>query len=82
MEIPDLTGWLRSNELLLTTGYSFRHDPAVLCRPLDEMHWVGGSAVDIQMRCYLQEVQLIAIQKSTIYVWAAEISGIYRLHGS
>jgi purine catabolism regulator len=28
MEVPDVTGWLREGELLLTTAYSIRHEPA------------------------------------------------------
>ncbi|WP_240415067.1 PucR family transcriptional regulator [Paenibacillus periandrae] len=67
METPDLTGWLRPNELILTTGYSFRHDPNMLCLLLDEMHRVGGSAVGIKMRRYIQDIPQEAIHKSNIY---------------
>ncbi|RNB79616.1 PucR family transcriptional regulator [Brevibacillus fluminis] len=67
MEMPDLTGWLRPNELILTTGYSFRHEPMMLCRLLDEMHRVGGSAVGIKTRRVLQEVPGEALQKSNLY---------------
>ncbi|UKS29342.1 PucR family transcriptional regulator ligand-binding domain-containing protein [Paenibacillus sp. HWE-109] len=67
MEMPDLTGWLRPNELILTTGYSFRHEPTMLCGLLDEMHRVGGSAVGIKTRRFLQEVPEEAIYKSNLY---------------
>lgn len=67
METPDLTGWLRPNELILTTGYSFRHEPRMLCVLLDEMYKVGGSAVGIKTRRFLQEVPEEAIYKSNLY---------------
>lgn len=67
METPDLTGFLRPNELILTTGYSFRHEPMMLCRLLDEMHRVGGSAVGIKARRFIQEVPPEALQKSNLY---------------
>ncbi|MFS0840995.1 PucR family transcriptional regulator [Paenibacillus sp. 1P03SA] len=67
METPDLTGWLRPNELILTTGYSFRFEPSMLCRLLDEMHRVGGSAVGIKTKRYLQEVHPEAIELSNRY---------------
>ncbi|NEW07402.1 PucR family transcriptional regulator [Paenibacillus sp. SYP-B3998] len=67
MEMPDLTGWLRPNELILTTGYSFRHEPSMLGRLLDEMHRVGGSAVGIKTKRFLHEVPSEAVQKSNLY---------------
>ncbi|MFC3789451.1 PucR family transcriptional regulator [Paenibacillus sp. GCM10012307] len=67
MEMPDLTGWLRPNELILTTGYSFRNEPHMLSRLLDEMHKVGGAAVGIKARRYLKEIPDEAILKSNEY---------------
>ncbi|ULL15268.1 PucR family transcriptional regulator [Paenibacillus sp. H1-7] len=67
MEMPDLTGWLRPNELILTTGYSFRHEPKMLGRLLDEMHKVGGSAVGIKSRRFFHEIPQEAIEKSNKY---------------
>ncbi|QRG68749.1 PucR family transcriptional regulator [Brevibacillus choshinensis] len=67
METPTLTGFLRPNELILTTGYSFRHEPAMLCRLLDEMHRVGGAAVGIKTKRFIQEVPQEALDKSNQY---------------
>jgi PucR family transcriptional regulator, purine catabolism regulatory protein len=67
MEIPDLTGWLRPNELIVTTGYSVRHEPFLLCRLLDEMHRVGGAAVAIKTKRFLQDVPADALRKSDAY---------------
>ncbi|HEY2494160.1 MAG TPA: PucR family transcriptional regulator ligand-binding domain-containing protein [Paenibacillus sp.] len=67
MEMPDLTGWLRPNELILTTGYSIRLDPSMLGRLLDEMHRVGGAAIGIKSKRFLQEVPQEVISKSNLY---------------
>lgn len=67
METPTLTGFLRPNELILTTGYSIRHEPAMLGRLLDEMHRVGGAAVGIKTKRFLHEVPQEALQKSDLY---------------
>lgn len=67
MEMPDLTGFLRPNELILTTGYSFRDEPMLLCRLLDEMHQVGCSAIGIKTRKVIQEVPPEALYKSNLY---------------
>ncbi|MEK8127808.1 PucR family transcriptional regulator ligand-binding domain-containing protein [Paenibacillus filicis] len=67
MEMPDLTGWLRPKELILTTGYSFQSEPSMLGRLLDEMHRVGGSAVGIKTKRFLQDIPLEAIAKSNAY---------------
>lgn len=67
MEIPDLTGWLRPNELIFTTGYSFRHEPTMICRLLDEMHRVGGAAIAIKTKRFLQDLPEEALEKSDRY---------------
>ncbi|MGG1662001.1 PucR family transcriptional regulator [Brevibacillus sp. NRS-1366] len=67
MEMPDLTGFLRPSELIITTGYSFRDEPALLCRLLDEMHQVGSSAIGIKTRRFIQEVPPEALYKSNLY---------------
>lgn len=67
MEIPDLSGWLRPNELICTTGYSVRHEPAMICRLLDEMHRVGGSAIAIKTKRFLQSLPEEALEKSERY---------------
>lgn len=67
METPTLTGFLRPNELILTTGYSFRHDPTHLSRLLDEMHRAGGTAIGIKMKRFIHEVPQDALDKSNLY---------------
>ncbi|BCL77661.1 transcriptional regulator [Ktedonobacteria bacterium brp13] len=64
MEIPDLTGWLRNNEFVLTTGYAFQNNPQALCILLDEMHKVGGAVVGVKQRRFSYEINDEAVQKS------------------
>lgn len=67
MEIPDLAGWLRQNEFVLTTGYAFRNNPWALCKLLDEMHKVGGAAVGVKLRRFFYEISEQATQRSDEY---------------
>jgi purine catabolism regulator len=67
MEIPDLAGWLRQDEFVLTTGYAFRNNPWALCKLLDEMHKVGGAAVGVKQRRFFYEISDKATQKSDEY---------------
>ena len=67
MEMPDLTGFLRPNELIITTGYSVRDEPALISRLLDEMHQTGCSAIGIKTRKVIQEIPQEALYKSELY---------------
>ncbi|GCE46375.1 sugar diacid utilization regulator [Thermosporothrix hazakensis] len=67
MEIPDLTGWLRPHELVLTTGYAFLDNPYALSTLLDEMHKVGGAAIGVKQQRFGYRVSEEAQQKSDEY---------------
>src|SRR5947209_13604709 len=67
MEIPDLAGWLRQNEFVLTTGYAFRNNPWALCKLLDDMHKVGGAAIGVKQRRFFYEISDQATQRSDEY---------------
>ncbi|MFM1655093.1 PucR family transcriptional regulator [Brevibacillus sp. B_LB10_24] len=67
MEIPDMEGWLRPKEFVLTTGYSFQDQPLHLSRLLEEMKRVGGSAVGLKSKRFLQKTPADAIAKSNEY---------------
>lgn len=67
MEIPDLAGWLRQNEFVLTTGYAFRDNPQMLCKLLDEMHKVGGAVVGVKQRRFGYDICEEAKLKSEAY---------------
>lgn len=67
MEIPDITGWLRKGEFVLTTGYSFHGNPQGLCHILEEMHQAGGSAVGFKPKRFLAATPREAIELSNTY---------------
>ncbi|MCL6633542.1 MAG: PucR family transcriptional regulator ligand-binding domain-containing protein [Alicyclobacillus herbarius] len=67
MEIPDVRGWLRKGEFVLTTGYSFRGNPQGLSSIIEEMHKVGGAAVGFKPKRFLQVTPPDAIALSNQY---------------
>jgi purine catabolism regulator len=67
MEIPDMAGWLRQHEFVLTTGYAFHNNPWALCKLLDEMHQVGGAAIGVKQRRFFYEISDQATQRSNEY---------------
>ncbi|NUP47133.1 MAG: PucR family transcriptional regulator ligand-binding domain-containing protein, partial [Catenulispora sp.] len=53
MEVPDILPWVKSKELLLTTGYPLRHSPSPLTELLADLDRAGLSAVAIKPLRYL-----------------------------
>jgi purine catabolism regulator len=56
MEVPDILPWVKPNELLLTTGYPLRDDPAALATLVAELDDRGLAALAIKLHRYLDEV--------------------------
>jgi purine catabolism regulator len=56
MEVPDILPWVKPHELLLTTGYPLRDDPAALVRLVGELDDRGLAALAIKLHRYLDEV--------------------------
>ncbi|USG66241.1 PucR family transcriptional regulator ligand-binding domain-containing protein [Brevibacillus ruminantium] len=56
MEVPDLRGWLREGELLLTTAYSIRHDPSRLPEIVEHMAQAGAAALAIKPERFLHDL--------------------------
>jgi purine catabolism regulator len=56
MEVPDILPWVKPHEMLLTTGYPVRDDPAALVRLVGELDDRGLSALAIKLHRYLDEV--------------------------
>ncbi|MCI2059071.1 MAG: PucR family transcriptional regulator ligand-binding domain-containing protein, partial [Oscillibacter sp.] len=50
MEVPDITPWLKPDELLVTTGYSIAGRTDLLSSLLDAMHAVGSAGLAIKTR--------------------------------
>lgn len=53
MEVPDIARWVRSGELLLTTGYPLREEPERLAGLVAELDAAGVSALGIKLGRYL-----------------------------
>lgn len=53
MEVPDILPWVKSKELLLTTGYPLRHSPSPLAELIADLDRAGLSAVAIKPHRYL-----------------------------
>ena len=56
MEVPDILPWVKPHELLLTTGYPLRDDPAALARLVGELDERGLAALAIKLHRYIDEV--------------------------
>lgn len=67
MEVPDVKEWLREGELILTTGYSIRHDPALLLDLVEQMALAGAAALAIKPERFIADIPLEAIAKSNFY---------------
>src|SRR5262245_51249347 len=53
MEVPDILPWVKPYELLLTTGYPLRDDPAALVRLIGDLDDRGLSAIAIKLHRYI-----------------------------
>ena len=56
MEVPDIDGWLREGELLLTTAYSLRNDLAKLPKLVEMLAKANAAALAIKPERYLHEM--------------------------
>jgi purine catabolism regulator len=56
MEVPDVLPYVRDGELLVTTGYAVRDDPARLASLVRELHQRGVAALGIKLGRYVDEL--------------------------
>lgn len=56
MEVPDIVPWVKSHELLLTTGYPLRNTPQGLPGLVADLDRVGLSALAVKLHRYLDEL--------------------------
>src|SRR6476660_4391193 len=47
MEVPDILPWVKPHELLLTTGFPLREDPAALVKLVSDLDGAGVAALGI-----------------------------------
>jgi PucR family transcriptional regulator, purine catabolism regulatory protein len=67
MEVPDVTGWLREGELLLTTAYAIRHDPRLLPKLVEQLAQAEAAALAIKPERFLNDMPIEMIQMSQKY---------------
>jgi purine catabolism regulator len=67
MEVPDVKEWLREGELILTTGYSIRHDPTLLLDLVEQLALAGAAALGIKPERFLSDIPQEMIDKSNEY---------------
>lgn len=67
MEVPDVKGWLREGELLLTTAYSIRHDPALLPKLAEQLAQAGAAALAIKPDRFIHDMPSEMIHMSNAY---------------
>ncbi len=56
MEVPDITEWLKGDDLLLTSLYSLRNDPAARRRLIRDLADRGACALAVKTRRYVDSV--------------------------
>ncbi|KAB2343042.1 PucR family transcriptional regulator [Actinomadura rudentiformis] len=56
MEVPDILSWVKSNELLLTTGYPLRNTPQSLDNLVADLDERGLAALAIKLGRYLESL--------------------------
>lgn len=67
MEVPDVSGWLREGELLLTTAYSIRHDPTLLPKLVEQLAEAEAAALAIKPERFLHDMPIEMLQMSNNY---------------
>ncbi|WP_409275099.1 PucR family transcriptional regulator [Neobacillus sp. SCS-31] len=55
-DTPDVTKFLDSNHLLLTTGYAFKDDIQLMCELIKQMHALNCSGMVIKINRFLKEL--------------------------
>jgi len=61
MEVPDILPWVKPDELLLTTGYPLRADPARLAGLVGALERRGLAALAVKLHRYLDELPADAV---------------------
>lgn len=62
MEVPDVIDWVRPGELLMTTGYPFKHDLGLLVTLIEQLAHKGVVALGVKTKRFFDEVPSAAIE--------------------
>lgn len=66
IEVPDIKGWLKEGALVLTTGYSMRHDPSLLPELIESLAQAGAAGVAIKPERFIPDIPQEMIRKSNL----------------
>ena len=64
IEVPDIVDWVLEGELLLTTGFTFRDDPAQLAALIPGLAAKGAAGLGIKPRRYVAEIPTEAVAQA------------------
>ncbi|MDF2961119.1 MAG: hypothetical protein K0S39_2854 [Paenibacillus sp.] len=67
MEVPDVFNWVRQGDLLLTTAYSIKDNPAAQNELIPKLSETGIAAIGIKTKRYLDKVPPEMISLSNAY---------------
>ncbi|WJH36901.1 PucR family transcriptional regulator ligand-binding domain-containing protein [Paenibacillus sp. CC-CFT747] len=67
MEVPDVKDWLREGELILTTGYSIRHDPKLLLDLIEQLAQAEAAALGIKPERFMTGIPQEVLELSSRY---------------
>lgn len=56
VEVPDVRGWLRGGELLVTTGYAMKDDVRLQLNLIEEMARRGSAGLAIKVQRYIKQL--------------------------
>ncbi|MEO5939279.1 MAG: PucR family transcriptional regulator ligand-binding domain-containing protein, partial [Candidatus Limnocylindrales bacterium] len=62
MEVPDILDWVKPDELLLTTAYPLRDDPAALATLVPELAQRGLAGIAIKPARYIKTIPMAMIE--------------------
>lgn len=61
MEVPDIINWVKKGELLITSGYSYKDDPASFAEVIPKLAAKGVAAIGIKRKRYFEKIPRVVI---------------------
>lgn len=67
LEVPDGYRWMREGELILTTGYPIRHDPALFPQLVEQLAHVNGAGLVIKPERFIPAIPQEMVDKGNVH---------------
>lgn len=64
LEVPDISTWLKEDELILTTGYAIKDKPDMQVKLVEELARVEGAGIIIKLHRFMDSIPEIMIKKA------------------